>query len=257
MNPYIILVGASFIAGLLNAMAGGGSFFSFPALVAVGVPPVNANATNTVALWPGQIASIVAFRSELKHVSSIVVAAIVCAFVGGIAGAIALLKTDQTTFLKMVPWLLLFATVLFAISEPAMKYLRRVRSTGEPESIDTARLSPLMLVSLTLVCFYIGYFGAGSGFLIITLFSFSGLKGLNQINTLKVICMSVANGIAVVTFIVAGAVYWSKFPFMVIAALAGSYLGASYSRRMNPSVLRAVIVITGIALSAYYFRSSL
>ena len=257
MNPYVILIGASFIAGTLNAMAGGGSFFSFPALLAVGVPPVNANATNTVALWPGQIASIFAFRSELKHVSTLIVTVIVCSFLGGIAGALALLRTNQSTFLKLVPWLLLFATILFALSEPAMKYVRRRRTEDATESLTTLRLSPVMLVGLVAVCFYIGYFGAGAGFLIITLFSFSGLKGLNQINTLKVICTSVANGIAFLTFIVAGAVYWSNIPFMLPAALAGGYLGAAYSRRMNPTALRVFIVLTGLALSVYYFRASL
>ncbi len=257
MTPYLILIAASFLAGSLNAMAGGGSFFSFPALLACGVPPVNANATNTVALWPGQIASIFAFRSDLKHVSTLIVTVIVCSFLGGIGGAIALLKTDQTTFLRIVPWLLLFGTLLFAVSEPAMKYFRRKSASGPTETLVTLRLSPLMMIGLIAICFYVGYFGAGSGFLIITLFSFSGLKGLNQINTLKVICTSVANGIAFLTFIVAGAVYWSKIPFMLPAALAGGYLGAAYSRRMSPALLRAVIVITGLALSAYYFRASL
>ena len=254
MNGYVILVGASFLAGLLNAMAGGGSFFSFPALLAVGVPPVNANATNTVALWPGQLASIVAFRSELKTVSTMVFATAIAALLGGIAGAVALLKTDQTTFLKLVPWLLLFGTVLFAVSEPVTGYLRRLRADKPAAPISRLRLSPVMFISLTGVCFYIGYFGAGAGFLIITLFSFSGLKGLMQINTLKVICTSVANGIAVVTFIAAGAVYWSKVPLMLLAALAGGYLGALYSRRMNPTLLRAFIVVTGLSLSLYYFR---
>jgi len=256
MNQYLILIGASFLAGVMNAAAGGGSFFSFPALLAVGVPPVNANATNTVALWPAQLASIVAFRSELTTVRPLVLAAVLASGLGGAAGAVALLKTDQAMFLRLVPWLLLFATILFTISEPAMKQLRRMRATEAAQPVATLRFSPALFISLTLVCFYIGYFGAGSGFLIITLFSFTGLKGLTQINTLKVICTSIANGIAVITFIAAGAVYWTKVPFMLLAALAGGYLGASYSKRMNPVVLRTLIITSGFGLSAYYFRGS-
>ena len=252
MNSYFVLVCASFVAGVFNAVAGGGSFFSFPALLAVGVPPVNANATNCVALWPGQLASIFAFRSELSSVRLLLVPSFVAAFIGGVAGAVALLKTDQTTFLKLVPWLLLFATVLFAASDPAMRYLRRIRQSS-PEPRAPSRMSVPLFLGLAVISFYIGYFGAGAGFLIITLFSFSHLKGLTQINTLKVICTSVANGVAVITFIAAGAVYWSKLPYMLVAALAGGYLGASYSRRMNPAALRAVIVISGLLLSLYYF----
>ena len=252
MNSYFVLVCASFVAGVFNAVAGGGSFFSFPALLALGVPPVNANATNCVALWPGQLASIFAFRSELNSVRLLLVPSFVAAFLGGVAGAVALLNTDQTTFLKLVPWLLLFATILFAASEPAMRYLRRIRQSS-PEAAAPSRMSVPLFFGLSVISFYIGYFGAGAGFLIITLFSFSHLKGLTQINTLKVICTSVANGVAVITFIAAGAVYWSKLPYMLVAALAGGYLGASYSRRMNPGVLRAVIVISGLLLSLYYF----
>jgi uncharacterized membrane protein YfcA len=258
MNDYALLVGASFIAGVLNAAAGGGSFFSFPALLAVGVPPVNANATNTVALWPGQIASILAFRSQLSTVRPMVVPVAIASAIGGVAGAVALLNTRQGTFLKIVPWLLLFATLLFAVSEPAMRQLRRMRSGGGAElPVAALRISPALFIGLTMVCFYIGYFGAGSGFLIITLFSFTGLKGLTPINTLKVICTSVSNGIAVITFIVAGAVYWSKVPYMLLAALAGGYLGAAYSQRMNPALLKGLIIASGLALSLYYFRASL
>ncbi len=256
MNHDLILIAASFLAGVMNAAAGGGSFFSFPALLAVGVPPVNANATNTVALWPGQIASIFAFRSELGTVRPLVLPAVLASVIGGIAGAIALLKTNQAAFLRLVPWLLLFATILFAVSEPAMKQLRRLRASEPAQPITTLRFSAGLFIGLTLICFYIGYFGAGSGFLIITLFSFTGLKGLTQINTLKVICTSVANGIAVITFIVAGAVYWTKVPLMLLAALAGGYLGATYSKRMSPLLLKTFIITTGFALSAYYFRGS-
>lgn len=257
MSQYLILIAACFLAGVMNAAAGGGSFFSFPALLAVGVPPVNANATNTVSLWPGQIASIFAFRSELRTVRPMVLPVVLASAIGGVAGAIALLKTNQGVFLKLVPWLLLFATILFAVSEPVMKQLRRLRAAEPAQPIATLHISTSLFIGLTLVCFYIGYFGAGSGFLIITLFSFTGLKGLTQINTLKVICTSVANGIAVITFIVAGAVYWTKVPFMLLAALAGGYLGAHYSKRMSPLLLKTFIIVTGFALSAYYFRGSL
>ena len=235
----------------MNAVAGGGSFFSFPALLGLHLPPVNANATNTVALWPGQLASIVAYRSDLKAVRGLLVPSIAASCVGGFAGALLLLFTRQTLFLKLVPWLLLFATLLFAAGRPIQQWLRR-RRPAQAESIH-GKMSSVAYVWLVLVAVYIGYFGAGAGFLAITLFSLYGLNNLNEVNALKVVCTSIANGVAVLTFIVAGAVYWKECLIMMVFAILGSYLAASYSRKLNASVLRAVIIATGMILSIYYF----
>src|SRR5450755_3686774 len=161
--PYLWLVAASFIAGVINAMAGGGSFISFPAMLAIGVPPIQANATNTVALWPGQVTSVWALRSYLRRdLLAVVMAA---AVVGGTGGAVVLLNTRQITFLHMVPWLLLVASLLFGISGPVSRWLKS--RSAAPHIERSPKLVPLFFVLLP-VCFYIGYFGAGAGFLIMS-----------------------------------------------------------------------------------------
>ncbi|MCU1257855.1 MAG: hypothetical protein JWO80_740 [Bryobacterales bacterium] len=250
-SRYFFIASAALVAGGMNAVAGGGSFFSFPALMGLGLPPVNANATNTVALWPGQIASIVAFRSEYRAVRRLLLPSIVSTCIGGVAGALLLLFTNQGVFLNLVPWLLLFATVLFAAGSPIQQWIRRTHPAAV--AAEKQNISPAAYVWLTIVSIYVGYFGAGAGFLFITLFTLYGLTSLNQVNALKVVCTSVANGVAVITFIVAGAVYWKECLIMILFSIAGSYVGASYSRRLNPVLLRWVIIATGLILSAYYF----
>ncbi len=251
ISRYFLVSAAALLAGGMNAVAGGGSFFSFPALLGLGLPPVNANATNTVALWPGQLTSIFAFRADLHAVRKLLLPSILSSSAGGVAGALLLLFTRQDVFLRLVPWLLLFATVLFAAGRPIQQWVRRHHpATTAPER---QTVSPAAYFWLVLVAIYIGYFGAGAGFLSITLFTLYGLTNLNHVNALKVVCASVANGVAVFTFIFAGAVYWKECLIMVLFSIAGSYIGASWSRRLNPAVLRGVIISTGLGLTVYYF----
>jgi uncharacterized protein len=249
--PYSVLAGAALIAGAMNAMAGGGSFISFPALLGAHIPPVNANATNTVALWPGQLASIVAFRAELRRGRKLMLPVMLAGAIGGVAGALILLHTSQTTFKNLIPWLLLFATVVYAASKRINQWILSRRRATKLETI--AGFPFFMFASLVLVSIYIGYFGAGAGFLIITVLSLFGVNDLNEVNALKALCTTLANGVAVVTFIIAGAVYWKECLTMMGMATVGGYLGAAYSRKMNPGLLRGVVIATGAALSLYYF----
>lgn len=251
-GKYFLLMAAAFWAGTLNAVAGGGSFFSFPTLVGFGLPPVNANATNTVALWPGQLASMVALRKELYGIRHFLIPAMICAGIGGFGGARTLLITDQRAFLRIIPWLLLFATVLFAISGKVREWLVR-RARGDAPGHAGVRLSAGLLVSLVLVCFYIGYFGAGAGFLLFALFALFGFTNFHELNVLKILCNAVANGIAVTTFIVAHAIYWRECLVMLLLAAAGGYFGAAYSRRLHPAILRTVVITAGFLVSAYFF----
>ena len=160
------LIVASFLAGALNAMAGGGSFLSFPALLGVGVPPIQANATNTVALWPGQFTSIAAYWQDLRANVRLVLPVCSAALLGGLTGAIILLRTGQATFLALVPWLLLLAAGLFAASGPVSAWASRGRHR-QPSQSPKPSLVPLW-VCLVFVSFYIGYFGAGAGFLVMS-----------------------------------------------------------------------------------------
>ena len=249
----IWLVFASFLAGALNAMAGGGSFLSFPALLNVGVLPIQANATNTVALWPGQLTSIAAYRDDLRQNLRLLTPLCIAAALGGLAGAIVLLHTGQATFMHLIPWLLLVAALLFAASAPISAWLR-TRATGGPANTPPAEPSLVPLfVGMLFVCFYIGYFGAGAGFLIMSLLALFGMQNINQINALKVCTTTLANGIAVLTFIVGRQIVWRYCLLMTIAAAIGGYLGGRSSRKLNPQFMRVLIVAIGLGMSAYFF----
>jgi uncharacterized membrane protein YfcA len=246
--PYLWLVAASFIAGVMNAMAGGGSFISFPAMLSIGVPPIQANATNTVALWPGQLTSVWALRTDLRRELVAVVTS--ASVLGGVAGAVVLLNTKQRTFMHLVPWLLLCASVLFGISGPVSRWLRR--RTAEPHVPKPPAMVPLFLAIFP-VCFYIGYFGAGAGFLIMTALALFGVEEMRALNSLKVLAACTSNFCAVVTFIFGGAIVWHYCIVSMVFAAIGGYVGAQYARRMNPDVLRIVVVVTGCAMAAYFF----
>jgi uncharacterized protein len=245
---YVWLVVASFIAGVMNAMAGGGSFVSFPAMLAVGVLPIQANATNTVALWPGQLTSVAALRGDLRRELLPVVCA--ASVLGGVSGAIVLLKTRQLTFLHMVPWLLLAASLLFWISGPVSRWLRE--RSAAPHERRNPSIVPLFLVLLP-VCLYIGYFGAGAGFLIMSALALFGVEEMNALNSLKVLAACLSNLSAVITFIFSGAVIWHYCMISMVFAAVGGYVGAQYARRLSADVLRTVVVITGCVMAAYFF----
>jgi uncharacterized membrane protein YfcA len=245
---YLWLVTASSIAGVMNAMAGGGSFLSFPAMLSMGVLPVQANATNTVALWPGQLTSLATLKSDVrKDLLPIVVLASV---LGGLAGAEVLLRTRQVTFLYLIPWLLLMGAVIFGISGPVSRWLR-ARSV-EPHAERAPRYLPLFC-ALFPICFYIGYFGAGGGFLVMTVLALFGVEEMHSLNAMKILAACLSNLVAIITFIVRGAVLWHYCLISMLFAAAGGYIGARYARRMNPEILRMIVVITGCVISAYFF----
>jgi uncharacterized protein len=249
--PGIWLIIASFIAGALNAVAGGGSFLSFPAMLGIGVPPIQANATNTVALWPGQLTSIAAYREDLKHNLPLVWPLGTAALIGGATGGITLLHTGQATFLHLVPWLLLIAALLFAASTPISRWLQH-RARGKAADESRPSYIPLFF-SMIVVCFYIGYFGAGAGFLVMSLLAIFGVENINQINALKVVTTTLANGIAVVVFIVQRQVLWQHCLLMMVTAAMGGYIGARFSRKLDPRIARALVMLIGFGMAAYFF----
>ncbi len=244
---YLWLVAASLIAGVMNAMAGGGSFISFPAMLGVGVPPVEANATNTVALWPGQLTSLFTLRGDVRRELLPVVLA--TSLVGGVAGAEVLLHTRQMTFLHLIPWLLLTGALIFGISGPVSKWLRGRAKHAAPMKIPTVPLAAALLP----ICFYIGYFGAGGGFLVMTVLALFGMDEMHQLNALKVVAACASNFCAIVTFIVSGRIVWHDCLISMVFAAAGGYVGARNARAMNPAVLRAVVVVTGVVIAGYFF----
>ena len=248
---WLWLAVAAFLAGVLNAVAGGGSFLLFPAMLGMKMLPVQANATNTVALWPGQVTSIAAYWQDIRKNRRLAWPMGIAGFLGGTAGAIVLLNTPQTTFLHLVPWLLLVAASIFAATSPVSRWLARRKAAAS----SSGRPPRLLLVFLCtiFVCFYIGYFGAGAGFLIMSALALFGVEEMHELNSLKVLAACLSNFCAVVTFVLSGAVIWHYCLISMIFAGVGGYVGAQYARRMNANVLRTIVVVTGVAMAAYFF----
>ncbi len=247
---------AAFLAGALNAVAGGGSFLSFPALLGVGLGPIQANATNTVALWPGQLTSIAGYWVEVKKHPKLAIKMGIAGLLGGSLGAVVLLNTPAKTFMFLVPWLLLFAALIFALSGPVMKRLQRRKGLPavDPRRERARQSGQLILVLATIViCFYIGYFGAGAGFLIISLLSVFGFEDLNEMNAMKVVSTTMANGIACILFAVSGKVEWRFCLAAMVTCAIGGYSSARIAQRANPRVLRAMVVVIGLGMAAYFF----
>jgi uncharacterized protein len=250
------LVFAGFVAGVLNAVAGGGSFLSFPAILGMGVPPVQANATNTVAIWPGQLTSVAAYWPEIKRNLRSAWSMGVAGLIGGTAGAMVLLSTPQQTFLRLVPWLLLGAAGLFAISGPVSRALDRLKTARRAHAaagdVHATHRLPLFFATMA-VSFYVGYFGAGAGFLFITLLSLFGYDDMNAINALKVVANTLANGVAFLIFVIDGQVEWRYCLAAMVAAAVGGYSSASLARRVPQPALRALVVVIGLGMAAWFF----
>lgn len=245
---------AAFLAGAMNAVAGGGTFFSFPALLAVGVPPVSANASNSVALWPASLSGALAYRRELSRYKRYLMPLSIIAFVGGIGGGLLLLATRDATFFKLIPWLLLLATLLFAFSSQVSRALARLgRATAESE----VRNAPLSLLFQLAVAVYGGFFGAGMGILMMASLAIQGHADVQEINAIKNWLSAIIYSVAVVTFVAAGAVSWPHTIVMVLTATLGGYFGAATARRIPQPWLRRFIITVGAVLTIYYFRKTL
>lgn len=253
---WIWLVIAAFLAGVLNAVAGGGSFLCFPALLATGIQPVKANATNTVALWPGQVTSIAAYREDIRKNSRLVAPLGVAGLLGGTAGALVLLSTPQSTFMRLVPWLLLIAATIFAASRPVTRWLDQLKAARHRGSEANAPHPPrraFLFLAIIAVCFYIGYFGAGAGFLIITVLSLFGFEDLNEINALKVVSTTAANGIAFLIFVIGNQVEWRYCLVAMAACAIGGYTSARFARMIPQPVLRGIVIAIGFGMAGWYF----
>ncbi len=245
---WLWLAVAAFLAGVLNAVAGGGTFLSFPALLGMKILPIQANATSTVAVWPGQLTSVAAYRDDIRKNMQVALLMSAAGFTGGTAGALVLIHTPQMTFLHLVPWLLLASASIFAVSGPVSRWL-------EARKTVPARPARRLLVFLATaaVCFYIGYFGAGAGFLLITALSLFGYKDLHEINALKVAAATSANVIACIIFAVRGQVVWRYCLVAMIACAIGGYSSARLARRVPQSVLRGLVVFIGLFMAAWFF----
>ncbi len=233
---------AALIAGAMNGIAGGGSFVSFPALVLVGVPPISANATNNAAMWVGTLGSARGFREEIAAQRAILLPIAAVSAVGAVLGALLLLVTPPTLFERMIPWLLLFATIVFTLSPWLVG--------RKPQ---TPRHSSWQFAVQFCVAVYGGYFGAGMGILMLAVLAFSGLPNINAANGVKNVLSVVINGVALVPFALARIVSWPYAVPMAVMALLGGYFSARLFRRLHPSVGRAVVITIGFGMTAVFF----
>jgi uncharacterized membrane protein YfcA len=250
-SNYVLLSLAAFLGGLVNSVAGGGGFIAFPSLLKAGLLPIEANATGTVALWPGQFTSIAGYREDVRKNIRLVLPVALVALIGGFTGAYTLLHNSQSSFLRLVPYLFLLGATSFAVSGPVSRAVRR-RIEHRGHGHEHVALIPLLILLLC-ICYYIGYFGAGAGLLTMTALAFCGVERLAEINALKVVITTTANGIAVITFIMHGAVEWRFCWYMMIACAIGGYTGARNARRISDKILRPFIIALGFTVAIYFF----
>jgi uncharacterized membrane protein YfcA len=244
----IFLFGAGLLGGAMNAVAGGGTFFAFPALLFTGVPPVPARATNTVALWPGLAASVRAFWPRLKVAARLLIPLLAVSLVGSAAGAVLVVRTPADVFMRLVPWLMLAATVLFALGP------RLGRQTSGPGETRTST-GKIVLASLFALAsaVYGGYFAGGIGILILAILASLGMSDIHEMNAIKILLTTLINGVAVVTFVAERAIYWPQALVILAGAVLGGYFAAHYSQRLPARWVRAFVLLVGVSMTTYFF----
>jgi uncharacterized membrane protein YfcA len=260
------------LAGAINSVAGGGSFLTLPTLLYAGVTPVIANATSTLAMWPGSLASAVAYRRELKA-TPVRWLLLLCAVsvVGGWVGAILLVRTSDTSFMRLLPWLMLVAAVTFsfggrlrrpraapvAAAFPASAPLAAGGTTPaalRTEAAGHAQVPMVVVAALQFVLsIYGGYFGGGMGIMMLATFAVAGMIHIHEMNALKTLLGVAINGLALVTFVAKGAIAWGPGVVMMAGAIVGGYLGATVARRTDPKWVRMLVTVIAWTMTVYFF----
>lgn len=273
----VALFFAAIVAGAINSVAGGGSFVSFPTLLFAGVPAIPANATNATAMFPGSLASIPPYREDLGHERREVILFSVISAAGGIVGAIVLAKTPSTTFQKLIPFLILSATLIFASGGQFAALLKRLgnlftrrplvgaraniaqEDQPSPSAEAAARARPktvtfaIVLIIQFVIAMYGGFFGAGVGIMMLAGFALLGMANIHAMNALKVVLSSVINGVAVVTFAILHIIFWPQAILMAVGAIIGGYGGATLAHAVPAWTIRWFVIAVGCALSIVFF----
>ncbi len=255
----LIIFAAAFLAGIVNAIAGGGTLITFPVLIWLGLDPIIANVTSTVGIVPGTVGGVIGFRREMSDIRKWLKLFIAPSLIGGLIGAFLLLLTPSKFFAAIVPFLVLFATLLFSLQEPINRRLRR--STEDSLSGKNIHdVSTNWLISAValqfLVAVYGGYFGAGIGILMLAVLGLIGLTDLHQMNGLKNTLAFSINGIAAISFMVSGNIEWAVAAIMAVASLLGGYAGAKMARIFGRTFVRRFVILTGLimAISLFFNR---
>jgi len=235
---------AAAAAGAINSVAGGGSFLTLPTLLYAGVTPVVANATSTMAMLPGSVASAVAYRRELRRIGRWIVPLTLVSLIGGFLGGILLVRTSDTSFMRLLPWLMLLAAVAFTFGD-------RVRRTL---SLDHLQGNLLLVCALQFViAIYGGYFGGGMGIMMLASFALGGMLDIHEMNSLKTFLGVAVNVLAFVAFIIKGIVAWQPGLVMVAGSVLGGYYGAVLARKVDPRWVRGFVIAIGWAMTSYFF----
>ncbi len=251
LNHAIFLLVAGILGGAQNAVAGGGSFVAFPALLFMGVPPIPANATNTLALWTGAAASGGAYRNHLDVPRRVLLPLLLTSLIGGIAGAVLLLRTPPRTFMRVLPWLMLGATLLFTFGKRLAG--NRVSSVGHDATV--AAIVGASIFELG-VAVYGGYFGGGIGIVNLAMLAAVGMTNIHAMNALKSVLGITINGIAALVFVLKGAIYWPQAVVMTVGALLGGYFGAHYAQKLPQAWIRGFVILVGTGMTVYFFAKA-
>ncbi|HHF0535271.1 TPA: sulfite exporter TauE/SafE family protein [Vibrio alginolyticus] len=241
---------AGVIGGIINSIAGGGSFITFPALLAVGVPPIMANATNTYASCAGYISGAVGFREEIMKNKHELLFTISFSLVGGAVGAYLLLNTPESLFMEAIPWLLLFATVLFLTGSRLTMLIKTVAKEHKHAGILGAIALGLLLVGVSA---YGGFFNAGLGVIVLSYLVVAGHQDINLMNGLKLLVSTCVSLIAIVIFVANGSIDWHTGSVVLVGTLVGGYLAARVSRQLNPNHVKGFVALSSILITLYFF----
>ncbi|MCL1066457.1 sulfite exporter TauE/SafE family protein [Shewanella olleyana] len=246
----VLLLLAGFFGGVLNSLAGGGSFITFPALIFVGVPPIMANATNTFSSFAGYLSGAFAFRRELSSHKKELVVIVLTSLLGGGLGAWLLLLAPEAVFQQAIPWLLLFATVLFIFGSRINQFVSRLSGKHKYASQFGAVLLFLVLLS---ICIYGGFFNAGLGIIALSYLALAGHSDINAMNGLKLMISSSVSFIAIILFIYNDAIAWFEGGVVLIGTLIGGYMSAHISKRISQRHIRIFVIVMSCAITLYFF----
>jgi uncharacterized membrane protein YfcA len=246
----LLLIVSSLFAGILNSVAGGGSFLTFPVLILAGVAPVSANATCTIVLWPASITSLIAFREKLRGNLHYLPKMAIIGLIGGLAGARTLLHTSNNDFSAMVPWLLLIATIIFAFGK---HIAQKIAILGIKYQQFRYVRSVIAVILFAITAFYGGFFGAGIGILTLAVLYIMGLQDIHEMNALKAMLVVVINSAAFFTFVFAPIIAWDKVFPMTIAAVIGSYVGSKCSMKLPQELVRNFVLLVASGTTIYFF----
>jgi uncharacterized membrane protein YfcA len=247
----VVVTSAGLIAGMMNAMAGGGTVVTFPALLWVGLSGMQANITSTVALFPGMPVGVWSFRKHIGELSHWLVKMAPVSLLGGLAGGVLLLKTGSQFFDFIVPWLLLMATLLFMSNRLVQRWVRSRKTDGV--AAEPTELKSWGVFMLSVVAVYGGYFGAGIGIMMLATLSLLGLKDINQMNALKVVLAMLMNFSAVVYFIFKGETNWHWALCLMAGSIGGYWLGSHLAQRIPAAWVRGLVIVIGLGICIQLF----